>query len=358
MLVIVVWHLTGRWPAFLPLRDSTMHGLEWAMAGLRWSLALFFMMAGFFGARLAGQWGAKRFALDRLRRIGLPLVVGVVAIVPLSAVILHWVRPGLKAVPAPAHLWFLWYVLVLYAIGLLALRAPGRERLTAAVGRLMDSPLVVPLLAAVSTAGLVLGRAIGVNGDTWLVPLPGLLLFYGSYFAVGLLLSGSRRGIEAVGARMPLTGALAAASLVPLVLIDPKSVWDGPGGLIGEPHSVLWLGLYSLFSWSALLFVCGLGRRFLATERPAVRYAADSSYWVYLMHFPLVPLAILAVAPLGLPFPVAWLAALALLFAVLLMTYELFVRHTVIGRTLNGRRPPRRWPRRLRRERVPAAASG
>ena len=50
---------------------------------------------------------------------------------------------------------------------------------------------------------------------------------------------------------------------------------------------------------------------------------------------------------------------MGLLFSFLLITYELFVRHTFIGRTLNGPRPPRQWGMTgRRRARVPEGASG
>jgi len=107
MLVVVVWHLTLSWPRYISLSDSTMDALEWALASTRWSLALFFLMAGFFGAHLLRRWGVARFARDRLRRIGIPLAVGVLVIVPLATPILHAVRPELDPTPVPAHLWFL-----------------------------------------------------------------------------------------------------------------------------------------------------------------------------------------------------------------------------------------------------------
>ncbi len=354
MLIVVVWHLTGLWQESQPLSGSTTEALRWGMASLRWSLALFFLMAGFFGAQLARRWGAKRFARDRLRRIGVPLGIGVLTVVPLSNLVLRATGIG-GQLKGPGQLWFLLYVLLMYGGGLLVLRARGRKRVEQGLGELVSSPLAVPVLAGVTALALFGARQLVAISSEWLVPA--LLAFYGAFFFVGLLLHGAKGGIEAVGERMPLTGALALAALVPLVLLNGDSVWKGARLLDSPASRPGWLALYCLFTWASVFFVCGLGRRFLAAERAPVRYVADSSYWIYLMHYPLVPLVILAVAPLGLPFLLAWAAALALLFSVLLLAYELLVRHTIIGRTLNGPRPPRQWSKRLRLNRVPEEAT-
>ena len=358
MLVVVTWHLTASWSGYLALRDSTTDALEWALASVRWSLALFFLMAGFFGAYLLRRWGLARFARDRLRRIGIPLVVGVFAIIPLTTPILDAVKPELDPPPVPAHLWFLWYVLLLYVVAVAMLRAPWIDRAGAATSRLVASPLAVPLLAAVTSVLLFGAKALSVEASSWLVPRPELIAFYGSFFVVGVLLQGTPEGVDAGGRRPWLTGAIALAALVPIVLLDPTSVWGG-SSYIAPDKSWGWLALLCVFTWAAVLCLCGVGKRLLSAERPAVRYLADSSYWIFLMHVPLVPLAITAAISLGQPFPIAWGVAMALLFVPLLITYELFVRHTFIGRTLNGPRPPRRWSLTgRRRPRVPEGASG
>ena len=163
MLVVVVRHLTLSWPRFLALSDSTTDALEWALASTRWSLGLFFLMAGFFGALLLRRWGTARFIRDRLRRIGIPLAFAVLVIVPLAEPILHAVRPELDATPVPAHVWFLWYVLVLYVVAIVLLRAPWIDRGSAATAKLVASPLAVPLLAAVTAALLIGARALSME---------------------------------------------------------------------------------------------------------------------------------------------------------------------------------------------------
>ena len=75
-----------------------------------------------------------------------------------------------------------------------------------------------------------------------------------------------------------------------------------------------------------------------------IRYLSDASYWTYLIHLPLVMAAQVLVLDLTAP----WWAKMGLVVvavtAVCLITYELLVRHTFIGKALNGRRVPWRKP--------------
>ena len=74
------------------------------------------------------------------------------------------------------------------------------------------------------------------------------------------------------------------------------------------------------------------------------RYLADASYWIYIVHLPLVMAG--QVLMLGLDWP--WFAKLAAVVAgvtvVSVFTYELLIRHSFMGRWLNGRRVPWRRP--------------
>lgn len=73
-----------------------------------------------------------------------------------------------------------------------------------------------------------------------------------------------------------------------------------------------------------------------------MRWLADGSYWVYLVHLPLLFAIQYRLLDLQLhwsaKFAIATLSTLALSFA----SYQLLVRHTVIGRLLNGKLPKAR----------------
>ena len=96
--------------------------------------------------------------------------------------------------------------------------------------------------------------------------------------------------------------------------------------------------------WLLFFGFTGLFLRYLNRPSAAVRYVVDSSYWIYLVHLPFtiwVP---------GLLSGLTWSpwAKIAVVFSVTslfgVITYDLFVRSSIIGAVLNGRRYPRGLP--------------
>ena len=71
------------------------------------------------------------------------------------------------------------------------------------------------------------------------------------------------------------------------------------------------------------------------------RYIADSSYWLYLIHLPLIMALQAATAKLDLPAEVKILIVLGVAFPLMFASYQLMVRRTFIGAILNGRRAPK-----------------
>jgi len=138
-----------------------------------WHMPLFFAISGFLAASALRRSTAARQVRARFRRLGVPLVVGMLTVVPLANFFVIeaaalWPRKG--ALPAkreldlsnifnltPRHLWFISYLLIisLLAIGiwLAVQRAPRLgAAVTAGFGRLMRSWWAVPALASISAA--------------------------------------------------------------------------------------------------------------------------------------------------------------------------------------------------------------
>lgn len=323
----------------------------WAIHVFR--LPLFFLIAGFFAALLASSRGVGAFLRNRAVRIGVPLVVGMLVVVPPITLEVQSLselphRPDAQGIaafvdPHPSFLWFLWYLTLIYAGALLIRRAlaslPTIKRMLLRAGEQLLSRWYGPLLFAIPTA-LMLYRQ-----PTWIPDAPAesfalhpdLLGYYAIFFAVGWLLlaaPGLRETIEQAPWRQLTISALALPPALALYLLQ-----DRPAIGASRAFHLLALVLFSVATWSLVLGLLGLARRFGSAPNPRLRYWTDASYWIYLSHFPVMAAFALMIAGLAMPEALRLAVLIAATLAVIFPAYGAFVRHTAIGRVLHGPRP-------------------
>jgi ABC-type multidrug transport system ATPase subunit len=102
------------------------------------------------------------------------------------------------------------------------------------------------------------------------------------------------------------------------------------------------VGAYVFALWSWSFAIIGLGLRFLSGESSVRRYIADSSYWLYLVHLPVVAAFGVFVGHWPMHWSVKFPLVLVASFTVLFASYHYLVRSTVLGQWLNGKRYPRK----------------
>jgi len=328
-------------------------------------MTLFFFIAGFFARMLHRRLGTKGFWANRARRIAVPLVVGWLLLFPAIAVVwhlgaqklFHGAPPALPELPKTpgafplTHLWFLYQLLWPYA-GALLVRSlvvqldkgqvwRGRvDRLVTGAIRWTAGALLLglPLAAALLSLPDWL-PALGIpTPDQSLIPQLPATVGYGIAFVFGWLVQRAPDALAALRARwLPHLLLAIVSSALCLYLLKTQPMF----GMPDQPRLIFALA-YVASSWAWSFAITGLALRFLPGHRPAVRYAADASYWIYLVHLPVVAALQVWVGdwPLhwGLKFPFIVIASLSLL----VLSYHGLVRWTVIGRVLNGRTPPRR----------------
>ena len=328
----------------------------WAALGVGvihlFRMVLFMMLAGYFGRMVLHRRGTRSYLRDRLLRIGLPLVVlwpVLFALVVLPVVLAEVLQgpggatgsqppvPNATGTPLDLptmHLWFLLLlleiVLVVVAVRAVLLRGLGHEaagRWSHRIGTVLAAPGGV-LLAALPYALALLAQgqaAAGITEPYTLVPVLGASIGYLGAFLVGWFLHAAPEALSRAE-RPWIVHLVIAAVLTPVVLVLP----DLPLLLSAIVHAVAgWAWVYGLL---------GLCARVLGGGHPAVRYLADSSYWVYLWHFPLLLLVALPLAGTDWPWPLELVLALTVVMAGLLLSYDLLVRGTWVGRWLNGHR--------------------
>jgi peptidoglycan/LPS O-acetylase OafA/YrhL len=359
------------WPAADRSRHIAFDLLTFALHGFR--LQAFFLMAGFFAALLWERRGWKGFVLHRIWRIGLPLLLASATFLPLTQAVfvigfnqrpgepyinmngqeldLRAYKTGLVEFFASGafltvfqwmHLWFLFYLLLIYAIAVAA--APIVPRLARALRiepafRVLLRSRAKAVLFAVPTFVVMLPM------HTWQADTPSkvapewrIVIYYLLFFGCGWLLYRQRELIAECGRHWRTHLLLAIFVVLPLTL---GGISFSPFARLGNDLPAMvypTLACYSLFTWLMVFGSIGLFERYFSQPRPAMRYISDASYWMYLAHLPLV---------IGLQIVVAnWPGGAFLKFcsinvvsaALLLASYQLFVRYTWIGALLNGRK--------------------
>lgn len=237
------------------------------------------------------------------------------------------------------HLWFLWFLLwlvagfavVAFTVDRVASDGSGPAWWSGVIMWTLIPLTIVPQLAMGEGGDI---PVFGPDTSTGVIPVAHVLTYYAVFFAFGALLYGrpNRRGgqlVESIGRWWPVW------LLGTLIVFPIAMFWTF------ESESASWLQAsigQVAYAWLAIVGLMGLFHALLSKERPGVRYLSDSSYWLYLMHLPLMIIGSSAIRNWDVP---SWMKFFGLFFAVtgfLLITYQVFVRYTPIGTLLNGKR--------------------
>ena len=368
MLLGLVTHgvlpYTATGVAQFPIRDCTRHPLADAVyfAVHDFRMQLFFLLAGFAATALATRRGPGALARNRVMRVAAPLGLAVLFISPLMHELFahHTTARGHAWDPADSggrfgpnfHLWFLYYLLLCCAPLLLVLalgpRLPGSMAgaLDAAVRWFAHRWWAIPGLAALTVPILWDMSAWWIDTPRGWRPDLTIYLYYLVFFFSGALLYRHRDLLPQIGRRWPLQLAVANLLILPIMLKltiagnwAEESVDGQPAWLAAWKASAIFLG--GLYTWLMLSALLGLFQRHFAGSAAWWRYLADASYWCYLAGFPIQAVLQVGFAPRALPMVLEFALVNVLTFSLLLVSYELLVRHSWIGLMLNGKRPER-----------------
>jgi peptidoglycan/LPS O-acetylase OafA/YrhL len=325
-------------------------------------MPLFFFIAGFFARMLLHRDGVRGFWRNRLKRILVPLVVGWAVFFPALVAVWMWGFSRSQDPPPPlpwgfalergafplSYLWFLYYLLLLYA-AVLTLRSA-----LSVVDRSGQIVSAADWLIKRSLSGYWAVVLLSVPLATTLYVRPGWLYWGGIPTPDHSLIP---RFISFVG----FGAALAFGWLVHRqpadLLATMQSRWVGYGVIaLAATAACLWqtftatqhvvpdrgLGklayalLYCFAIWGWVIAITGFALRFLSRENAIQRYLADASYWLYLAHLPIVAACQVWVSQWPLPWSLKFLFVLAISLALLFASYHWLVRPTFVGNWLNG----------------------
>ncbi|MBR1299231.1 acyltransferase family protein [Bradyrhizobium sp. AUGA SZCCT0042] len=320
-----------------------------------WRLALLFLVSGVATRFMLRKYKLEPLLRSRSARLLIPLVFGMLVIVPPQAYDQiveavgypagfvdfyqrHYLAFGPQFCPTPCillptwnHLWFVAYLWVYtMALGGVLALAPGllgwiERRLASALSGVLL--LVVPPLLLAAYRLVLLPHFPSTHalfGDWYNHAL------FATVFLFGFVLARAAAIWEAMERLRWLALSLAAGFFLSFLAVRATRY----GGM---PLKIYAGVAYAFYQWLCMLALLGFARRWLTADSPVRRYLTDAIFPYYIVHQTAIIMIAHALHGQGLP---AWLEAGIVIFgtiAACVATYEI-VRRVTILRPLFGLR--------------------
>ncbi|WP_280152704.1 acyltransferase family protein [Piscinibacter sp. XHJ-5] len=314
-----MYYVSWDWHVKSPFASTDLE--PWMRLSSPWRLSLLFLVSGAAVSMMLVRGASTAFARSRSRRLLLPLLCGMLVVVPPQAYfeVVHkhgfdggyldfmtlYLRgyggfcDGSRCLILPTwnHLWFvayLWvYCMLLWA--LLKWRPALLDTLAGQTGRRLSGPwlVVLPIVVLTLLRMLLAGRFPVTHAlvDDW--------FNHAQYLAVFLL--------GAVWARQPAVWpriealrwtALAVALTGWAAMLAMSARFGMPSSAPGAAVFA-WRAVYSATQWCAILAAIGFAYRHLNVGHRLHRYLVDAVFPVYILHQTLIVVLAQVLRPLG-----------------------------------------------------------
>jgi surface polysaccharide O-acyltransferase-like enzyme len=304
-LVLILYHsgmgfVTWEWHVKSPEKSTA---LEWVMLfANRWRLPLLFFISGAGVAFSLRRRTIRQFAGERIRRLFVPLLLGMFVLVPPQIYLerlskgvrfdsyLAFYRTVFDLTPYPAgslswhHLWFVAYLLAfsLCSIPLFtAMRSGGGRRVLATLPGVLER--WGPAVYLINVPNLLVAILLGPYWPPTHNLIADWANFTGSLltFLWGFVFASEPRLLDLVTRRRReflMVGIAAAATFFSLRASGVAESWSPAArNVVGNVVSG-YFGMMWIFA------LTGYARVWITTSTPALRYATEAVYPFYIVH--------------------------------------------------------------------------
>ncbi len=320
-------------------------------------MGLFFLLSGYFAKLVIERKGLGHFMWNRCLRVVVPFILFYPFLLAAMTIVIvfslsYLVEPrglmGFIAAAAKAstgapkrqplttmHLWFLYYLMAFSTIGALlcAVKWLKLEMLYRHSRILFLFPMI--LIPGALAAGAPMPAPESFVPQIW------PFAFYGLFYVAGWQLFGREQFLDSWHPYVWHVLTICMLVFVPYYMLMPvldlNAIVDGKlsqGFWIQVAVACLTAYLSVLLTITSLL----LGQRYMACKNPFLAFISDSSYWVYLLHLPIVIFLQTLLAPMDLSVWLKFMLVLSGTMISCMATYVVFVRYTPIGWLLHGKR--------------------
>ena len=261
-----------------------------------WRMPLFMLLAGFFTALSLSKRDTGNYALNRLIRLGVPLLLLWSAIPAIDEgtselfkipELISYIFYDIPFTLRLDHLWFLYYLLLFYGVLLLIkITAPLIFSLVIDFELSLSRVLCLwmPILILLSPLNKPIGGIFGEIPITFGEINLGSMLFMASFFIIGMQAHKSSQFLENLQRTRFWLPSLIVFSLIPIGLLAWGGVKDEPFAFAGSLE--LWI-VNSLSGSAALLMVLsimGLAMHKISSSGQMLRWLVRLSYPIYVFH--------------------------------------------------------------------------
>jgi glucans biosynthesis protein C len=292
----------------------------------------FFLISGYFAALLFEKYGAGGLFSNRLKRILIPLLIFWPVVSLLFQLVFELNQSDL-VLPAEQdyvefyHLWFLSYLIYLNIFMIFLVKISGKVFLKQI--KIFNLKAVQLLLFTLATILLALiPNTLETDGSirtaSQISPDYSMLTFYLIIFVLGWLSYHNSELINNFRKFWYLFLIVGAVGYFAHLATGEQLDFD---------YRIVYFGASLSLSFGLL----GLSMKLIQTHNPALSYVASASYWIYIIHLPIVLLGIALLEQFQLNLFFRFHLVLAFTALISVLSYQLLVRGKPIGRLLGER---------------------
>ena len=323
-------------------------------------MPLFFLIAGFFTALLIQKRGLGAMIKNRLMRITLPLSIFLPLVLAAFAILIGWALENVEtkspmlgliammaqypdAPPPPVttmHLWFLYQLTFFFIVTAIVVKWVKFDWMS----RIVKSPKLFLLLAPLLLVPALITQHAPIPAPEQFMPQLWSFGFFGLFFLFGFGLFSHQAFLDKL---QPYAWIMLGTSVAAYILFfemfprhnslqEIMTVMATSPAIDLKQAGLATLQAYiSAFMSLALLIV---GRKLFNKQNDSMKLIADSSYWIYLIHLPVLMLLQFYLLDKEWPMMIEFLLSSFGTLLIGLVSYLLFVKWTPIGWLLNGKK--------------------
>lgn len=326
-------------------------------------MPLFFLIAGFFTALLIQKRGIAAMIKNRLLRITLPFAIFLPLLILAFVLLIGWATENVQAkspmlgliammaqypdAPPPPlttmHLWFLYQLTFFCIATAIVVKFIKFDWMS----RIINMPKLFLLLGPLLLVPALITQHAPIPAPEQFMPQLWSFGFFGLFFMFGYGLFSHQFFLDKL---RPYVWLMLATSIVAYILFfelfprhttmqEIMAVMATPPSIDLKQAGLATLQAYiSVFMSLALLIV---GRSLFNNQNDSMKLIADSSYWIYIIHLPVLWLIQFYLLDKEWPLLVEFLLSSFGTLLIGLISYLILVQRTPIGWLLNGKKKSR-----------------